>query len=144
MQSRHSVYGLILTYSDDKVNFSPSEYKRTCDSEILGTYKQITKKHLNALLQSVRRHKKTKLGENWNGWILTVSSCLNRKKSPDRLHIHLLIEGSPGSTIGNYITSYWKKRFGLVNKQKYEDNAVADWMEKYFLDQKLIKRKLII
>jgi hypothetical protein len=163
MKKANTVYGLVLTYAA-REDFDPAEYQRTGDEAVLELYKIITRKHLGALMQSIRRHKSTQKGIGWSARIYAISSCEKgkcvkglledknipealksffRKKRRERLHIHLLIVGEPGSTIAEYITRYWEMRHGLVSKKKFGFDDV-NWLEEYFDSQMLTKRRLAV
>lgn len=151
MERKNTVYSLLLTYDSTKLDFDPAEYQQNENELIRNNYKTITAKHLNALFQSIRRYKTTR-GKYWSGKIIAVSSCevgykqYSREYSksfqePVRLHVHVLINGEPGSTMSEYITTYWRKRFGLVDKKKLCDADIGCLTE-YFSSQRLVKRSL--
>lgn len=163
MRRANTVYGLILTYAD-LPDLDPGEYQRTGKEAVLERYRQITRTHLNALFQSIRRRKGTQKGIDWSARVEAISSCeegkcardlLNDKNIPEvikkffrhrkrcRLHIHLLVVGEPGATIAQYIKKYWEKRHGIVQMRKF-DHADLAWLEEYFASQKLVKRGLLI
>lgn len=164
MEKRSTVYGMVLTYGNN-IDLNLGEYKDNGDTAILSSYKDIANKHLNALLASIRRHKTTKKGAHWDVRIRAVASCVKgqwprkslgndktqvtkkRKKyashNRDRLHVHLLVEGSPGATVANYIKHYWSPRFGLVKHKKYSENQVGEFND-YYSSQSLVDRKLKI
>lgn len=58
------------------------------------------------------------------GWVydfrLTLSTSkpgiYNRK--PARVHAHFIIIGNPGTTIAQFIQSYWHQRYGMVNLER--------------------------
>lgn len=167
MEQQYSVYGLILTYDDTKVEFDPAEYQRTHCTKVKHRYQKITTAHIKALVESIRRHVTTRLGRNWEAVINVCSSCnkgyfidymglvknkkhgqkCSRKNNPmetvaERLHIHVLVEGIPGRTIAGYIASYWSKRFGIVEFEKYEVNAYGDWWAGYTASQSLKRSRI--
>lgn len=157
MQPRDTVYGLVLTLDPQKINFDAAEYQNTEDEEVIKKFKRISRKHMHALVQSLRRHAKTRLGKKWNAEIIVVSSCKKGicisklkdktkipKQKPDRLHYHVLIKGLPGSTIGECITKYWESKYGFVEKKQYDYSDVENWINEYFNSQIMTKRTLAI
>jgi len=133
-------------------------------TEIINKYHRIAKKHIKALHQSVRGHAGTQRGKGWSGCLHSVISChkgycsqdlldavkeypdLSKKieyyfdglsKQPDRLHIHLLVEGEPGRTIVEWICQYWQrnKKYGWVKKRKLKESDLAGWYNEYTASQ---------
>lgn len=126
----------------------------------------MAQKHVKALHQSVRDHAKTQGGKDWSGELHSVISCyegfclqealdatqdypriarmeeylyLKREGQPERLHIHLLVDGKPGRTIVEWICNYWqrKKKFGWAKKKMGDETDLHSWYNEYTAVQQL-------
>ncbi|WP_027937833.1 hypothetical protein [Anaeroarcus burkinensis] len=152
MKQEETNYGLQLTYGN-LLSVDPAGYKNTNNQEFIKKYKEITRQHLNALFASIRRHGETAKGRSWKAKIYAVASCSDGIVSDDlmlrqlvrtkrkRLHIHVFVNGIPGSTICAFIRDYWKPRYGIVQYEKYNE---IEWVMPYFASQAIVKRQLIL
>jgi hypothetical protein len=124
--------------------------------------------HIKALFESIRRHSRTKKGKGWNGEMTAVLSCskgnvglktlhqsvqcypdLAKKidyfisvcNYPDRLHVHLLVNGKPGRTIVERVHRYWSRKHGMVKKQKIEQSDLTGWYTEYVQSQSICTKR---
>lgn len=139
-RAEYAVYSIVLTFTDnDPIN--AGAYKATGDPAIMKEYRKQTDRLLRALLQSLRRHKKTKKGAGWESMIKAIASChkvRNGIAEPDRLHIHLMLVGTHGATMYKFIRDYWQKRHNAIVllPKKVDPN----WFEKYLDQQEFISK----
>jgi hypothetical protein len=133
-------------------------------ARILSLYKEEIRRHLAALNSSLRRHSKTKLGKKWNVKVIEKGSCFDGNarsiamtlsfipslkekecvkrllERPDRLHVHVLVKGTPAATVKNWIEQYWEKRHGMVWAGRLSTNLDAERYEKYMRGQSIVSR----
>jgi len=138
-QAEYGVYGFYLTFTDEH-SINAGAYKATDDPAIVFEYKKQVDKILRRLIQTLRNHKKTKKGGNWEGTIKAIASCHKIRDGvaePDRLHIHLMFTGMYGATIEKFIIKYWHKHFDAKAECRKKD---PDWLNRY-LDEQAFKTK---
>lgn len=138
--TNYEVFGMYLTLTDDDP-VDAGAYKVTGNPELIKEYRKDMDKILRALLQRIRDRKKTKKGAGWKSTIKVVASChkvRNGVAEPDRLHVHLLLDGTHGETIAQFIRKYWRKRFKkpIVKYGKYD----RDWLSSYMDEQAFITK----
>lgn len=93
-ESAWTRYGVLLTYADRLSNFDPSAYEKYFKdadksklTEIEKQYKQYGMKHLKALMESIKRHSNTRLGQDWEGYFKAYLSCCKGFLGFKELHI---------------------------------------------------------
>jgi hypothetical protein len=134
-------YGVLLTYVDRLNKFDPSAYEKHFKdadklrlTDIEKQYKEYGMKHLKALMESIKQHSKTRLGQDWEGHFTAYLSCRRgfygfkklhesvmfsprlseiiggyikrSSRLPQPFHIHFIIEGTPGSTMAEWVRRY--------------------------------------
>lgn len=150
--AKYAIHHIILTYRPEE-KVKPLAYKECYlkqDEEgmkrAVAIYKYEVNKHLNALIDSLRRHSKTKKAKEWEkiqvifagGYressdrLAFYISTKNKKGiekerkilKPARLHIHVVISGICAYSVKKYIDDYWRyedrtmkvPRHGLVEQ----------------------------
>lgn len=115
--------------------------KNNLEGGFFKRHDEVTKEDLTRALknvmESIRRKTKTKRGINWKYCILAVISDehLSKKTKKGDWHIHLIVYGSPASTISKDIKAYWT-RHGYGNSIQQELKACWDWKKvKYDFEQ---------
>lgn len=115
--------------------------KNNLEGGFFKRHEDVTKEDLTRALknaaESIRRKTKTKRSKDWKYCIFAVISHEHRSRKTKKgdWHIHLIIYGSPASTISKEIKSYWT-RSGYGNSIQQELKACWDWKKtKYDFEQ---------